>query len=104
MHHIDQRKMSLYDFRLSILEELLPVAEHPRRNPQMPTPQFVQHVIAHTDGHSESRPTDKKRKKCRVCYPKGLDKKTIFVCSTCPDKPGLCAVPCFGIFHQNMGL
>lgn len=103
-HLTDRSKMSMYEFRLSILEALLPMPEHPRRNPYTPLPRSVQHVIAYTDGHSASRPTDKKRKKCRVCYAKGSDKKSIFVCSTCPDKPGLCAVPCFGIFHQNIGI
>lgn len=42
-----------------------------------------------------------KRKKCRMCYRDGKNKKSIFLCVGCPDRPGLCPVECFDKFHKN---
>lgn len=41
----------------------------------------------------------RKRKLCRVCNKRGKRKQTIYVCTACPDKPGLCPEECFVTFH-----
>uniref|UniRef100_A0A1B6KZ13 PiggyBac transposable element-derived protein 4 C-terminal zinc-finger domain-containing protein n=1 Tax=Graphocephala atropunctata TaxID=36148 RepID=A0A1B6KZ13_9HEMI len=94
--HTQDKRMSLYDFRLSVIESLLP----PKNQPPMVTPP---RNALHTLVQNEERDSkgDRKRKGCRVCYSTEKKRKmTTFTCSTCPGKPGLCAVKCFDSFHK----
>ena len=41
-------------------------------------------------------------KRCRVCYSeKNVRKQTVYQCVACDGNPGLCATPCFEIFHRK---
>ena len=41
-------------------------------------------------------------KRCRVCYSeRNVRKQTVYQCVACAGEPGLCATPCFEIFHQK---
>ncbi|CAH2019885.1 unnamed protein product [Acanthoscelides obtectus] len=39
-----------------------------------------------------------RRKRCVVCRGKGKRKESIYWCESC--KTGLCAAPCFGLYHS----
>ena len=50
-------------------------------------------------------PTPKKfrpAKRCRVCWEDGHRKETVFICPSCPTKPGLCIDDCFEKFHSSL--
>lgn len=42
------------------------------------------------------------RKRCRVCSKKGLDRRTVYLCSNCPGNPAFCPSECFGNFHDTL--
>lgn len=88
-------KTSLYDFRLSIIQELVPNQE------QSTTPKRLRpedHVISRmtkTDG-GKSR-----GRRCSVCSKEGKRKESVYFCAQCPDKLALCAAPCFDKYHRE---
>ena len=47
--------------------------------------------------------TEKKisKKRCRVCYKKGLRKEARFHCTMCPEQPGLHLGKCFNDYHTR---
>lgn len=96
-HVQGRRKMTMYDFRLKVLEELLtPPAGAPVHTP----PRNALHRIVKSEERDERGGT--KRKRCRECFKDGKKtKRTIYVCDGCPDKPGLCPEKCFDKFHLN---
>ena len=54
--------------------------------------------------HYPSRlpPTEKKlqpRRRCRVCYKKGVRRDSNYMCVLCPEQPSLCLTPCFNDYH-----
>ncbi|KAK2164446.1 hypothetical protein LSH36_63g05030 [Paralvinella palmiformis] len=54
--------------------------------------------------HYPSRlpPTEKKlqpRRRCRVCYKKGIRRDSNYMCVLCPEQPSLCLTPCFRDYH-----
>ena len=66
-------------------------------------------VIRLTERHFpdrlESTATWSKRQaRCRVCSKKGIRKDVRTYCPDCPMKPGLCAVPCFKLWHTKLHL
>ncbi|KAL4084754.1 hypothetical protein QTP88_027665 [Uroleucon formosanum] len=86
-------KLSLYDYRLSVLGELLP--KHPK-------PRNVSSNAFHipkTLGDGKNGRTIRKR--CQLCYSKKLRKDTSYFCPECPNQPSLCLEPCFKNFHQK---
>lgn len=95
MHTVD-KKMSLYDFRFSVLESLLP----PKHTPTLTPPRNALHKLVQVEDRDKKG--DRKRKECRVCYKTEKKRKmTTYTCSVCPGKPGLCAVNCFDKFHKD---
>ncbi|XP_065192166.1 piggyBac transposable element-derived protein 4-like [Sycon ciliatum] len=49
-------------------------------------------------------PTPKKEKplkRCVVCWARGRRRESRECCMSCPGQPGLCSVPCFGIYHTE---
>lgn len=99
MHSVEdgRKKMSLYNFRLMVIEELLPAK--PAAEVLSPGNRRPEHKLVKNDETCPKGFT--KRKTCRVCYKEGRKyKQSIFICSACPGKPGLCAVECFTKFHK----
>lgn len=86
-------KLSLYDYRLSVLGELLPKHPKPRN---LSSNAFH---IPKTHGNGKNGRTIRKR--CQLCYSKKLRKDTVYFCSECPNQPSLCHEPCFKNFHQK---
>ena len=87
------KKTSFYDYRLSVIEKLLP-----KVSGQGPKSKVANHVptkIKPNEGQNR-RP----RKRCRVCFEKKISKDTVWECQACPENPGLCTFPCFGLFHD----
>lgn len=88
-------RLSLYDFRLSVIASLLPppldpAAKRPRRC-------NTEHVLSRMD--AKNKKTSSGRKRCRVCYREGRNKKTFYICAQCPGKPALCPVGCYEKYH-----
>ncbi|KAG8262123.1 hypothetical protein J6590_058493 [Homalodisca vitripennis] len=83
--------MPLYDFRLEVIDKLLPDV------PKPPRPLKRRRVP-----HVPSRITEKvacgkrsKQKRCRVCYANGRKKYVMWQCLECDGQPG------FGLFFKN---
>lgn len=91
------QKVSLYDFRLRVLERLL---TQPAIAPVPTPPRNAPHRIAKVGGQNARG--DSNRKRCRQCFKEGRkNKKTLYCCEVCPDKPGLCPGKCFDVYHLN---
>lgn len=83
-------RLSLYDFRLSVIGSLL-------KQPPKPDSGFT--IFEHTlDVREESKKGKVMRKQCKSCYSKGKRKDTIYVCTTCDGSPGYC-LDCAKITH-----
>lgn len=103
-----QQKMTLYDFRLSVINELLPEkrSDDDKKNGKT-TDAGTSRPISPTT-HRIKRITDRcstgriRRKQCRQCY-KQNKKRTdsTWNCIDCDDKPGLC-VECFAAYHAEL--
>lgn len=90
------KKVTLFKFRLEVIEELLP-PKTPAISPRQKRP--AQHELVKNDETCKKGFT--KRKNCRVCYKEGKkNKQSIYICSGCPGKPALCAIGCFEKFHN----
>ena len=86
-------KMTLYDFRLSILSELLPAFPKPSLDVKR------KHI---PKTHEIGKSGRALRKRCCVCAKKKIRKDTSYFCSICPNHPSLCLEPCFVKFHNNI--
>ncbi|XP_039602150.1 piggyBac transposable element-derived protein 4-like [Polypterus senegalus] len=67
----------------------------------------VEAVVRLTERHFPDKlePTTtwtKPQARCRVCSKKGQRRDVKTFCSKCPSNPGLCAVPCFGLWHSKL--
>ncbi|XP_046684891.1 piggyBac transposable element-derived protein 4-like [Homalodisca vitripennis] len=89
-------RLSLYDFRVRVLEDLLP----PKEAPLLITPtRNSMHRLSKSmkrkgNGKSVTR-------RCRVCYQEGKRKETVYYCAVCPDEPALCELGCFDKYHEG---
>lgn len=43
---------------------------------------------------------EKKIRRCKICYIKGIRKEGLFYCPMCPDKPCLCLDKYFAEYHN----
>lgn len=87
-------KMSLYDFRLSILSVLLP---------KLPKVRSVSSNERHFPIIYEIGKNGRTlRKMCQLCYAKKSRKDTAYYCEICPEKPSLCQQPCFKNYHSKL--
>ncbi|XP_046685579.1 piggyBac transposable element-derived protein 4-like [Homalodisca vitripennis] len=93
------RKRSLYHFRLSIINMLLPAANAitPPLRPRQQT--TVRHVLSKMDT-PDNTGERMKRKRCRECSKTKKRTMTLFFCAQCPGEPGLCALRCFDKYHE----
>ena len=86
-------KKNLYDFRLSVIESLLPDINN------IPT-NFHNiskvHVIQPCPRKGKSM-----RRRCKVCWETEKKVKTPpYYCPDCDEQPGLCIVNCFKLYHK----
>jgi hypothetical protein len=66
-------------------------------------------VIRLTERHFPDKlePTatwSKPQARCRVCSKKGIRRDVKTFCPDCPNRPGLCVVPCFKLWHTKLQL
>ncbi|XP_046662705.1 piggyBac transposable element-derived protein 4-like [Homalodisca vitripennis] len=93
----DTNTMQLYDFRLQVIDALLPPKQQapPVRPPRNPL-----HVLSKTTA------LDKKGrllgKRCRQCLKEGRRKETVYMCAQCPGEPPLCALGCYDKYHAQL--
>lgn len=89
-------RISLYDYRLEVLERLLP--EKANRNPERridPGLHTPKRNVQAGDGRKHAR------RRCTICSQNKVRKDTIYHCPACPGTPALCLEPCFGVFHKR---
>ncbi|KAJ8936868.1 hypothetical protein NQ314_012132 [Rhamnusium bicolor] len=96
------KKMPFYDFRLSIVEDLLP-ADHalstaPKKPPKLT---LLEHFPTKCLKNEQGRAM---RRRCKSCWSKNIRKDTQYLCTTCPGSPGLCLEPCFKEYHAHVKL
>lgn len=92
-----QSKSSLYDFRLEVIDMLLPekVPSSPKRPKQRRSD--IIHVLSKIVKKDSKNQTVRKR--CKQCTKEKRYTRTVFFCAQCPDEPGLCALACFDKWH-----
>lgn len=94
-----QKKTDLYDFRLAVINKILPAVLPPP--PQRPTQKTaVRHVLARSNKRN-SKGDRFTRKRCRQCVKDKKKSVTVFVCAQCPGEPGLCPIECFDKWHAE---
>lgn len=88
-----KENISLYDFRLAIIEKLIgPVAK-----PSVSST-FDIHLPKFLD---EENLKKRKRRDCKYCFNNfRVKKSSMFVCFECPDTPTFCLQPCFRLYHK----
>lgn len=91
-------RMSLYDFRLHVIREMLPSTRVSR---QVFSPRGnIEHIL---EKNSQTQARKVAHRRCVICYKKNIRKETAYCCATCPKKPALCATgTCFSDFHKNL--
>ena len=108
-----QKQMTFYDFRLSVIENILylktlqyhrpSVGEEILERNELSSPLAADPLsldsYANLENHLPLR--ENKRKRCRQCSKLGLRKDTHIYCPQCDGKPGLCLHPCFRIYHER---
>jgi hypothetical protein len=89
----NEKKMTLYDFRLGVIEKLL--------GPP-PSSTIVSIKGTHLPIFCPKDDLGKtKRKRCKYCWTISHERKdSIFYCPECPDQPGFCLITCFGKYHN----
>lgn len=92
-----KEKMNLYDYRLSVINKLIPEKTStsvvgPNRRAIPP----VHKIVKITEKNSKGT---LKRKMCRQCSKSKIRKDSIWHCEMCENKPGLC-FDCFDIYHS----
>lgn len=90
-----EKKMPLYDFRLSVVDALLPDKPQPERPLKRKS---IQHAPSRI---TELKPDGKrlKQKRCKVCSSNGKRKDVTWHCLECEGNPGFCVPKCFDEFH-----
>lgn len=92
----EKPRCSLYDYRLAILENLLPEKTVPNKLEK-------QHVTSVPTKNPQTGAAKKHAyRRCTLCNKNKIRKETVYHCQACPGKPALCIEPCFAEFHKNM--
>lgn len=92
-------KISFYDFRLSVIKELLP-EQVPKSTPS--TSRILHKIsVISEKGKGTAGSQRVKRKRCKLCSQKKIRKQTVYHCEHCDGKPGFC-VACFTEYHETL--
>lgn len=90
-------KMALYDFRLSVIRELLKTSEtRPIRVFCAVDKQQEEHVMKKC---AKSKNGSTLRRKCKSCGEKGIRRETVYECAVCPEAAGYC-LDCCKLTHS----
>lgn len=88
-------KRSLYDFRVDLVNALLPPKVRLQQRPVQRNPN--RHVVSKIPMLPNK--TRVSRKRCKQCRSEGRETRTIYFCAQCDGEPGLCALACFDKWH-----
>lgn len=93
------KKISLYEYRLSIIQNVLPSNQNILNS--------TQKIKKPDEFHLPKKvlKNEKKRylyKRCKICYETGIRKDTTYYCEQCNDQPGLCLEKCFEMYHKQI--
>ncbi|XP_068627022.1 piggyBac transposable element-derived protein 4-like [Battus philenor] len=95
-----QKKMTLYDYRLNIINTLLPVKSEPEVGVSLRSVRSRHYIRKITETNARGRI---QRKMCRQCHKNKKRTDTSYQCVTCVEKPGLCP-ECFDKYHIEHNL
>jgi len=92
-------KKTILQFEHAIIADFLFPGDQPQADK-------LESVVRLTERHFPSvlEPTatwKNRQSRCRVCSASGRRRDVKTFCDQCPSKPGLCAVPCFGLYHTK---
>lgn len=90
------KKISLYDYRLSVIRNLLSSKAEPVQQPCLEVSEC--HFPCKVDKNDKNRHI---RKRCRMCASEGKRQETIYQCKKCESEPGLCLDSCFKDYHKK---
>lgn len=94
-----RKKLSFYDFRMSVIEEMLPEKVPESAKPTAAKPNIISE---HLPAKCAKGPSGKTlRRRCKQCWSRGERKDSQYCCPACPESPGLCLEPCFREFHSK---
>ena len=83
--------MPFYDFRLQIITQLLNKTAVPTvtvgSRKHIPTKIPLKNAKGET------------KRRCKVCATKNIRRDTVYECTKCVDRPGLCIGECFALYH-----
>lgn len=88
-------RITLYEFRLSVLSDLLQIKD--TRMPLLNKNLLTKHVL--TKIVSKAKDGRVNRKRCKACSTKKLRKQTTYHCENCPGQPGFFVGECFDSAH-----
>ena len=93
-------KRSQKEFRIDLAKQLIGnFSSRRKRGRPSDEPLLARHVERHFPNFLPTNENGKrKEQRCKVCYSRGIIKKTSYYCADCD--AGLCAAPCFRLFHQ----
>ena len=92
---------NLKKFRIDLAKQLVGnfCSRGKRGRPSDEGPQLACYIERHfPDFLPLNESGKKKERRCKVCYDRGIVKKTSYFCPDCD--VGLCVAPCFRVFHQ----
>jgi hypothetical protein len=96
LYNSENPKISLYDFRLSVIRKLL--GPPPLTLPKQPKTKIHLPSFCEKDSAGNT-----KRRRCKHCWNTTKQRKvSLFHCPDCPNKPGLCLEPCFRLYHEQI--
>ncbi|CAG5035422.1 unnamed protein product [Parnassius apollo] len=92
------KKLSYYEFRQSVIENLLPEAKVQKTGEVSEEGVILNivHIIQPCPRKGKSM-----RRRCKYCWEVNkIRKDTPFYCPNCPQQPGFCIVDCFRLYHK----
>lgn len=93
--------INLKKFRIDLAKQLVGnfCSRGKRGRPSDEGPQLARYIERHFPDFLPLNESGKrKERRCKVCYDRGIVKKTSYFCPDCD--VGLCVAPCFRVFHQ----
>jgi len=98
--------MSLANFQLEVIRQLLEKYSTPTESPNRGRPTSIDQPLRlsgrHFPSDVSSSSTGKTNRRCAVCIKNNKRTHSRYMCSECG--VGLCVTPCFGIYHTKTNL
>ena len=87
----------LVDFKENVIKYL--IGEQKKKTFMEPVAHF-HYLVPMPEGEKNKNPT----RRCKLSWKNKSRKASGYVCGYCEDHPALCIHPCFGLYHQDIGV